>query len=132
MIRKKTLPGILLFIAAIFLFENKPKAQTDNLSQNLLRHIVIITFKPGASADSIQALDDVYTKLSKSPLVKDFEMGVSVSARDSGTVKHIYVTTFASKDDMKNYTKIPDFGRLFKISLPIAADVTVADYWAKK
>ena len=113
----------------VFLFGNKINAQTNN---SLLRHIVIITFKQDAPADSIKALDNIYTDLSKSPLVKDFEMGVNVSTRDSGVIKHIYVTSFASKDDMDNYRKIPEYGKLFKVSLPVSEDVTVADYWVNK
>ena len=129
---KKIFFTLSMFVAAILLFENNTNAQTNNSSSNLLRHIVIITFKHDASADSIKALDDVYTGLSKSSFVKDFELGVNVSARDTGVVKHIYATTFASKEDMKSYSKIPEYARLFKISLPIADDVTVVDYWINK
>jgi len=127
--RKIVFTPLLLGII-ILSFENKVNAQTN--SSSLLRHIVIITFKQDAPVDSIKALDDIYVSLSKSILVKDFEMGVNVSARDTGVVKHIYVTTFASKDDMDSYKKIPLYSRLFKSSLPIANDVTVADYWVNK
>ena len=129
---KKILFTLSMFIAAILLFANNANAQTKNSSSNLLRHIVIITFKQGAPADSIKALDDVYTDLSKSPLVKDFELGVNVSTRDGSVVKHVYVTTFASKEDMKRYQKIPNYPKLFTISLPVADDVTVVDYWINK
>ena len=126
---KKIFLKFFLFATVLFLFGNKINAQTNN---SLLRHIVIITFKQDAPADSIKALDNIYTDLSKSPLVKDFEMGVNVSTRDSGIIKHIYVTSFASKDDMDNYRKIPEYGKLFKVSLPVSEDVTVADYWVNK
>ena len=126
---KKIFFKFFLFATVLFLFGNKINAQTNN---SLLRHIVIITFKQDAPADSIKALDNIYTNLSKSPLVKDFEMGVNVSTRDSGVIKHIYVTSFASKDDMDNYRKIPEYGKLFKVSLPVSEDVTVADYWVNK
>lgn len=129
---KKIFFTLLMFITATLLFQNNSNAQTNNSSSNLLRHIVIITFKPDAPADSIKALDNVYTDLSKSSFVKDFELGVNVSARDTGVVKHIYATTFASKEDMKSYSKNPEYTRLFKISLPIADDVTVVDYWVNK
>ncbi len=129
---KKMLFTLLIFTTTALLFYNAGNAQTNSSSPHLLRHIVIITFKPDASQDSIKALDDVYTGLSKSSFVKDFELGVNVSARDTGFVKHIYATTFASKEDMKSYSKIPEYARLFKISLPIADDVTVVDYWVNK
>ncbi len=127
---KKILFTLSMFLTVILLFTNSTNAQTNNSS--FLRHIVIITFKHDAPADSIKALDDVYAGLSKSSLVKDFELGVNVSARDTNVVKHVYMTTFASKEDMKSYSKIPEYSKLFKISLPIADDVTVADYWVNK
>ncbi len=129
---KKIFFTLLMFTTTTLFFHNNSNAQTNNSSSSLLRHIVIITFKPDASADSINALDDIYTGLSKSSFVKDFELGVNVSARDTGVVKHIYATTFASKEDMKSYSKIPEYARLFKVSLPIADDVTVVDYWVHK
>jgi Stress responsive A/B Barrel Domain len=129
---KKILFALIMFTSADLLIGIETDAQTSSSSTNLLRHIVIITFKPDASADSIKALDNVYTDLSKSSFVKDFEMGVNVSARDTAVLKHVYVTTFSSKDNMKSYSKIPEYARLFKISLPIADDVTVADYWVNK
>src|SRR5664279_847382 len=129
---KKIFFTLLVFTTTTLLFHNNSNAQANNSSLTLLRHIVIITFKQDAAADSIKALDNIYTGLSKSSFVKDFELGVNVSARDTGVVKHIYATTFASKEDMKSYSKIPEYARLFKISLPIADDVTVVDYWINK
>ncbi len=111
------------------LSKNEASAQTGN---SLLRHIVIITFKQDASADSIKVLDDLYKSLSKNPMVKDFEMGVNVSSRDTGVVKHIYITSFASKEDMDNYRKVPAYSQLFKVSLPVSAEVNVVDYWVEK
>ena len=120
----------LSLLAAIILFaQNNIIAQTNT---TVLRHIVIITFKQDAPADSIKALDNLYISLSKSPLVKDFEWGVNMSTRDTNVVKHIYATSFASKEDIDSYRKLPEYPKLFKLSLPVAEDVTVADYWAKK
>ena len=125
----KKLLAILLFSTTMLLIQNNVRAQTNT---TVLRHIVIITFKQDAPADSIQALDNLYMSLSKSPLVKDFEWGINMSSRDTGVVKHIYATSFASKEDIDKYRKLPDYPRLFKLSLPVVEDVTVADYWAKK
>jgi len=122
----------LMLLTAILIFGNTANAQTSSSSPALLRHIVIISFKQDAPADSIKALDNIYAGLAKSSFVKDFEMGVNISARDTTVLKHIYMTSFASKDDMDNYKKIPEYSRLFKTSLAVAGDVTVADYWAIK
>jgi len=108
---------------------NNLNAQNGNA---VLRHIVIITFKTDAPVDSVKALDDLYRSLSKGSMVKDFETGVNISTRDTGVVKHVYVTSFASKEDMDSYRKMPDYSQLFKLSLPVASEVTVADYWTNK
>ncbi len=129
---KKILISHFMAIAAFVLFSNNTGAQIKKYPENLLKHIVIITFNPGTAPDSIKALDDVYKALSKSPFVKDFEMGVNISARDTSELKHVYVTTFASKEDMKSYQKNPEYSSLFKISLHIADDVSVVDYWVEK
>lgn len=125
----KIMFSLFIFVTVVLL-TNTANAQTSNTS--LLKHTVVITFKQDAPADSIKALDDVYTALSKSPLVKSFEWGVNISPRDSGTIKHIYVTGFASQDDVKTYRKIPLYAKLFPISLSISDDVTVVDYWINK
>ncbi len=128
----KKLVTLFLYIAIMFLINVHATAQSNTASSSFLRHVVIITFKNDAAADTIKALDKIYADLSKSSLVKDFEMGVNVSSRDSGIIKHIYVTSFASKEDLDNYRKIPEYSKLFKISLPISSDVAVVDYWANK
>jgi hypothetical protein len=33
---------------------------------------------------------------------------------------------------MQHYSKIPEYASLFKISLPIAEEVSVVDYWIDK
>ena len=118
-------------VLPIVCFFYTPIAKAQN-SSALFRHTVIITFKPGAAADSIQALDKLYSTLSKNAVVKDFEWGVNISPRDSGVVKHIYVTTFASGKDLNLYRKIPLYKSLFPLSLAIADDVSVVDYWTEK
>lgn len=129
---KQFLSTLSIFVIAVLFVANKLNAQSNLPSHSLLKHIVIITFKKDANADSIKALDEVYNDLAKSPLVKGFEMGVDISSRNSGFLKHVYVTTFASEEDKMNYAKILEHARLFKISLPISDDVTVVDYWINK
>ncbi len=122
---------ILLFllpVAIMLLTEINVTAQTNS---KLLRHIVTITFKQDANADSIKALDDVYIGLSKNDMVKDFEWGVNISTRDT-SLKHVYITSFASKEDIDRYKKLPLYSSLFKLSLPVSDAVTVVDYWVNK
>lgn len=124
---KKIILRLSLLIVSIVLFQHNGIAQAAGYSQGF-RHIVIITFKPDASPDSIKALDNVYKDLAKNSLVKDFEWGINVSARDTTELTHIYNTAFASKEDLENYRNIPEYKRLFQLSLQIASDVNVVDY----
>jgi hypothetical protein len=119
---------ITLIAVTMFSIKNI-SAQTNS---TILRHVVMITFKQDANADSIQALDNLYIVLSKNSVVKDFEWGINISTRDTGVIKHVYTTSFSSKEDMDAYRKLPEYSKLFKLSLPLAEDVTVGDYWAKK
>ena len=128
---KRIIFSLSLVIVSIALLQNNAVAQAA-VPSSPFRHIVIITFKPDAPPDSIKALDNVYAYLAKSPLVKDFEWGVNVSARDTTTLKHIYNTMFDSKEDMESYRKIPEYKKLFQLSLSIADDVNVADYTINK
>ncbi|HXR84986.1 MAG TPA: Dabb family protein [Hanamia sp.] len=120
---------VVVLAVAFFFYAQAAEAQN---SSALFRHTVIITFKHGAASDSIQALDKLYSTLSKNAVVKNFEWGVNISPRDSGVVKHIYVTTFASREDLNLYRKIPLYASLFPLSLAIADDVSVVDYWVEK
>lgn len=120
---------VVILPVAFFFYAHTAEAQD---SSALFRHTVIITFKNGTAADSIHALDNIYSTLSKNAVVKDFEWGVNISPRDSGVVKHIYVTTFASREDLNLYRKIPLYRSLFPLSLAIADEVSVVDYWAEK
>ncbi len=128
---KKIIFRLSLLIVSIVFLQNRAVAQAAGSSRPF-RHIVIITFKPGAPPDSIKALDNVYEDLAKSPLVTDFEWGVNVSTRDTTTLKHIYNTTFASKEALESYRKIPEYKRLFQLSLPVADEVNVVDYTINK
>ncbi len=128
---KKVILKLSLLTLSIVLLQNRVIAQATGSSQTF-RHIVIITFKADAPPDSIKALDNVYADLAKSSLVKDFDWGVNVSARDTTTLKHIYNTTFASKEDLDNYRKIPEYKKLFQLSLPVADEVNVVDYIINK
>ena len=123
--------SFIAFVLLAFLPVHNLYAQTKS-SVALFKHTVIITFKEDAPADSIQALDQLYTDLSQNPVVKDFEWGINTSPRDTTEVKHIYVTTFATQQDLSSYKKNPQYARLFPLSLAIADDVSVVDYWVEK
>jgi len=48
-------------------------AQDKISNQKTLRHIVIVTFKPGTSNTQIQAVDNSFRNLAKLKMVKGYE-----------------------------------------------------------
>jgi|GEM_PF-1350216 len=119
--------AILSFLAP-FMLVSTARGQSDSAA-HVLRHIVVISFKKDAPADSVRALDNIYQDLAKSSYVKSFEMGTDISTRDPGVLRHVYTTTFATMDDLKSYRKMPEYQMLFKVAMAIADEVNAVDYW---
>src|ERR1044071_7867029 len=125
---KKSLLISTIFLTTVLFIAKYSDAQTKIFPQNLLKHIVIITFKQGTSPDSIKAVDKAFTSLSKIALVKEFEWGVDISGQ-SKLERHSYVLSFASSNDIKVYKKTPQHDELARVADPIVKDVIEVDYW---
>ncbi|AHM62478.1 Stress responsive alpha-beta barrel domain-containing protein [Flammeovirgaceae bacterium 311] len=128
----KKLLSITMFLVAVLSIVMQANAQSNPLPSKPLRHVVIITFKAGTSADSIQAVDQAFTSLSKERLVKDFEWGIEIADEQVEQETHFYVLSFASREDIKSYEKTPQHDELIRVASPIVADVKVIDYWAEE
>jgi hypothetical protein len=83
-------------------------AQSKSQVQNQLRHVVVMTFKPGTSNEQMPEVDHSFKNLAKLKMVKGFEWGIGSDDRDTVHVKHVYVTTFASKNDEADYGNSPE------------------------
>ena len=99
----------------------------------LLRHVVLLQFKEGTSAEDVRKVENAFSALpSQIKAVHGFEWGtdVSVENRQKGFT-HCFVVTFPSEADRARYLQDPAhqaFGEMLK---PYLADVLVIDYWAK-
>jgi hypothetical protein len=99
----------------------------------LLRHVVLLQFKEGTSAEDVRKIENAFSALpSKIKAIHGFEWGtdVSVENRQKGFT-HCFVVTFLSEADRAQYLPDPAhqaFGDMLK---PYLADVLVIDYWAK-
>jgi hypothetical protein len=99
----------------------------------VLRHVVLLQFKAGTSAEDIRKIENAFSALpSRIPAIQGFEWGtdVSVENRQKGFT-HCFVVSFRSEADRDKYASDPahqEFGALLG---PRLGDVLVIDYWAK-
>jgi len=124
--------SILLTIFIALVVSNSVLAQTKSDAHNLLRHIVVVTFKPGTSDEQMQAVDNSFKNLSKLSIVKGFEWGIGSDEHDTSHIKHVYMTTFASKKDEASYGASPQHQAHIKLGADYIESVSATDYFVIK
>lgn len=108
------------------------KEQEQQVSQKLLRHIVLFKFKEGTTDEMIKKIEQAFADLKdKIPLIHAFEWGINNSPEglDKG-VTHCFLVTFLSEEDRDAYLPHPDHQAFVKLIIPHVEDATVVDYWA--
>ena len=117
---------VFLYCAISFAILSVSKAQSDTSKQQI-RHVEIVTFKPGTSDSSKHLVDKSYRQAALAfPLVSAFEWGWD--ANDNTQAKHVYVTTFNSKGDLTTYNASPEVQAAKKKNASKVANVTTIDY----
>ena len=124
--------NILLFSIFCLSATCMTMAQDKISNQKTLRHIVIVTFKPGTSNTQIQAVDNSFRNLAKLKMVKGYEWGIGSDDHDVQHVKHVYVTTFASKEDEASYGKSPEHQAHIKLGADYIDNVNATDYFVSE
>jgi hypothetical protein len=105
-------------------------AKTDT-GKNLIRHVEIVTFKPGTSDSAKHWVDKSYREAALAfPTLAAFEYGWD--ANDNNQNKSVYVTTFNSKGDLTTYNASPQHQEAVKKAKPVAVTVTTVDYPVNK
>ena len=122
---------ITLFIL-LFIARESTLAQDRKNSTSVLRHVVTVVFKPEASEMQIAAVDSSFKKLAKMKMVKDFEWGIGINNPNNIAIKHIYVTTFANKEDEATYGSSPQHQAHIKLGADYIEAVNAMDYFANK
>ncbi|WP_018615057.1 Dabb family protein [Segetibacter koreensis] len=123
---------ILLSTLSIFCIINSVWAQRKSEAGNLLRHIVVVTFKPGTSDEQMQAIDNSFKNLAKLNMVRGFEWGIGSEERDTSHVKHIYMIAFANKKDEASYGASPQHQTHIKLAADYIESVSATDYFVNK
>jgi hypothetical protein len=107
------------------------KSQAKQGDSQQVRHVVIVTFKPGTTDSSKHLVDKSYREAADAfPMVKAFEWGWDDN--DKTQNKHVYVTTFNSKGDLTTYNASPQQQAVKKKSAPYVTQVTTVDYPVNK
>jgi hypothetical protein len=101
-------------------------------THSLLRHVVSVKFKPGATASQIAAVDNSFQNLSKLKMVKDFEWGIVSDDHDTSGIVHVYATTFANKADEEKYGQSPEHQIHIKLGREYIEKVSALDYFVEK
>ncbi len=102
------------------------------VKDSLLRHVVLLRFKAGASAEEMEEVQKAFVALkSKIPQIVSLEWGINNSPEglDKGFT-HCFFLTFKSETDRDIYLPHPDHKAFGNILGPILEDVLVVDYWA--
>lgn len=96
-----------------------------------LRHVVLLSFKPSASASDIQAVEAAFVRLkTRIDSVTALEWGINVSPEQHHQgFTHCFLLMFESETDRDAYLAHPEhvqFGNLLK---PQLENICVVDYW---
>lgn len=127
----KTRRLLLLCLAfCFFILSCSEQKKEENM---LLRHVVLIKFKEGSTAEQIKAVEEKFTGLSdKIKEVKDFEWGTNVSPENLAQgFTHCFFVTFINEKDRDIYLPHPDHKEFVNVLVPVMDQVLVVDYFSK-
>ena len=108
-------------------------SQSERMERNLLRHVVLFSWKAGVPQEKIDEIVSVFCQLpQRIGEIHDFEWGTDVSVEGLARgMSHCFLVTFQSAQDRDAYLPHPaheDFVALIK---PYLQDVQVFDYWQR-
>jgi hypothetical protein len=113
--------------------ETTAAAQSERMERNLLRHVVLFSWKVGVPPEKIDEIVSVFCQLpERIGEIQGFEWGTDVSVEGLARgMSHCFLVTFKSAQDRDAYLPHPaheDFVALIK---PYLQDVLVFDYWQR-
>ena len=100
----------------------------------VLRHVVMIKFKPGTPPEKVREIEAAFAKLPEQiPTITGFEGGTNVSpeGHDKGYT-HCYVITFADAAGREAYLPHPAHKKFVELIGPHMEEVHVLDYFVKE
>lgn len=117
-------------------YEKKTKSinHSQQMDQDLLRHVVLFKFKESSSEEDINKVEEAFSALpDKISEIEDYEWGTNNSPEGLNKgFTHCFFVTFKSEEDRAVYLPHPAHKDFIKILEPHIEDVLVIDYWAKE
>lgn len=95
----------------------------------MIRHVVLLHWKPNTSAEAIAAVTDAFTTLSTLiPDIRSYQFGPDLAIYDSNA-DYVVVADFDNEADFKAYVVHPEHTALMKeVSVPIMASFSSAQF----
>jgi len=99
----------------------------------VLRHVVLLKFKDGATAEQVKEVEDAFVALpGKIDAISDLEWGTDASVEGLAQgFTHCFFVTFKSEEARAKYLPHPEHKAFGKILGPRLDKVLVIDYWTK-
>jgi hypothetical protein len=109
------------------------QAQKKSITNKLLRHVVLFSFKAGSTPEQIKEVTDAFAALPKKiKTIKAFEWGTNISPENlSQGFTHCFFVSFASEKDRDDYLPNKDHQTFAALVKPILDKLLVVDYWSK-
>jgi hypothetical protein len=119
--------GFLMTATTVSAEEKQPAAR-------VLRHVVLLKFKPETTAAQITEIEEAFCALPKKiDTITDFEWGTDVAPeKRSEGFTHCFLVTFATEAGRDAYLPHPAHQEFVKLLKPQLDKVLVVDYWAKR
>ena len=134
MIRKSIVClGIVVVLSGGWAVVSAQQAGTSKKAEKVLRHVVLLKFKDGATPEQIKTMEDGFRALpGKIAFVHGFEWGTNVSVENlSQGFTHCFLVTFTSEEDRNKYIPHPAHQEFVELLRPHLDKVLVIDYWVK-
>lgn len=119
--------GCLLATWVLAQDESAPPAEKP---ANVLRHVVLLKFKPEATAEKIREIETEFAKLPQAiDQITDFEWGTDVSTEGLGQgFTHCFLVTFDSEEGRDAYLPHPAHEQFVQLLRPHLEEALVIDY----
>ena len=127
----KKITLLLVFTTAILF---KVNAQNKMVTEKLLRHVVLFSFKEGSTPAQIKTVTDAFGLLpQKISSIKAFEWGANNSPENLNQgFTHCFFVSFASEKDRDEYLPHAAHKAFVEVLKPVLDKVLVVDYWNKQ
>ena len=104
------------------------------VTDRVLRHVVLIGFKPAATEAEIRQIEDAFRRLPEQiNAIHDLEWGTNVSVEGIARgYTHCFFLTFLSEQDRDAYLPHPAHRAFGTVLRPVAESVLVIDYWTQR